>query len=343
MDLNTAESHAQSPFTLGISTNSKKFSMKKDKMIRFKIFILFLVVPFIGFSQVPTYSWGGQIGGSGFDSSENLSIDIFGNVIVTGFYQSTVDFNFDPLITTTLTTAENAIAYIAKYDPSGNLQWVKDIQGNDPDLSAFITASITDASGNIYLTGYYLGTIDLNPNPAIEEPHTSNGDSDIFILKLDVNGAFVWGGSIGGTQGDRANAIAIDDQDNIYLTGFFEETIDFDITDEVMNLTGTIFGSIFALKLDENANLLWGTSFAGGSDQGTSIVVDDTYNVYVTGHISGSTDFDPSDNTFMLSSSGNARAIFVLKLNGTGDFVDAGVTTSQNAGGGSDRKFHKTR
>lgn len=300
--------------------------------MRLKLFIFLFSLPFITFSQVPTYSWGGQIGGTGFDDAQNLSIDIFGNVIVTGFYQDTVDFDFDPLSTNTLTTSENANAYVSKYDPSGNLLWARDIQGNDPDLSAFITASITDASGNIYLTGYYEGTVDLNPDSTTEELHTSNGASDIFIVKLDVNGSFLWGGSIGGTQGDRANAIAIDNQNNFYITGYFEETIDFDITEDVFNLTGSNFGSVFVLKLDENANLSWGKSFLGGSDQGTSIVVDDQYNVYVTGHILGSTDFDPSEETFILSSSGNARAVFVLKLNDNGDFENAGVTHSQDAG-----------
>lgn len=301
-------------------------------MTKIKLLIIILL-PFIGYSQLPSYNWGGQIGGIGSDSSRTITTDIFGNIIVTGTFNDTVDFNLDISITNNLTSSGNTDSYISKYTSSGDLVWVKSIQSNGlSGINPLITSSITDSSGNIYITGYFEGTIDFNPSSSDNELYTANGDSDIFIIKLDVNGVFVWGGTIGGTQGDRANSITIDDQDNIYLTGYFEETIDFDITDGVLNLTGSSFGSVFVIKLDKNSNLIWGQSFLGGADQGNSIIVDNLYNVYVTGHIRGTTDFDPSPNTFNLSSTGGTRAAFVLKLNNNGDFVNAGVTSSLNSG-----------
>ncbi len=298
-----------------------------------ELFVLFILLPFVGYSQIPSYSWGGQIGGIDFDSGENLSTDIFGNVVVTGFYKNTVDFDFDPSVSNTLSSSGNISLFIVKYDPEGNLIWVNGINGNNPsNPSHYITASTSDSSGNIYLTGYFDGTIDLNPSPDSEELYTSKGSSDIFLIKLDINGSYVWGGTIGGAQDDRAISIKVDDEDNLYITGSFQGIVDFDITENIFNLDGSGSSAMFTIKIDKYSNFIWGKSISGGIILPSSITVDASYNVYVAGRMEGIIDFDSGPGTFILSSSGNTRAVFVLKINEIGDFVNAGVTSSLNSG-----------
>lgn len=300
--------------------------MKKNNLL------LLILFPLMVFSQLPSFNWGGQIGGQGSEDVYTSTTDIFGNVIVAGLYNDTADFDLDASTTNNLLSSGNVDQFISKYDPDGNLLWAKSIDGTSTPYLPSITELVSDSSGNIYIVGYFEETIDVNLSDSESQILTSNGDEDIFILKLDRNGNYIWSGAIGGIEQDRANAIAIDNQDNLYLTGFFESTVDFDFSENEMNLDGGESISVFILKIDKDSNLIWAKSLDGGFDQGKSITVDQSYEVYITGHISSSTDFDPGPNLFNLTASGGARALFVLKLDENGDFMNAGVTASLNSG-----------
>jgi hypothetical protein len=103
-------------------------------------------------------------------------------------------------------------------------EWAGALRGT---LAETPTGIAADASGNVYTTGYFNGTTDFDPGAAVYNL-TPVGSDDIFISKVDVNGDFVWAISIGGTGSDNANAIAVDNAGNIYTTGFFNGTVDFD-------------------------------------------------------------------------------------------------------------------
>src|SRR5690606_34737555 len=99
---------------------------------------------------------------------------------------------------------------------------------------------------------------------------TSNGDADIYIQKLDANGNFLWAKSLGGIDVDRVSYITTDISGNVYLTGFFSGTVDFDPGVGVVNLTATGVIDIFILKITASGTLSWakscnGTGNAGGS------------------------------------------------------------------------------
>jgi len=70
---------------------------------------------------------------------------------------------------------------------TADFQWAKSIGGTGVELGQSIT---TDASGNVYITGYYEGTVDFDPGSATFNL-TSNGVADIFIQKLDALGNFI--------------------------------------------------------------------------------------------------------------------------------------------------------
>lgn len=287
-----------------------------------RIVILLFFFSITGYSQIPDYNWGGQIGGTDSDSASKLTTDIFGNVFVAGRFDGTANFDLDGSNTNNLTITDDRETFIAKYSPNGDLIWVKNFLGD-----AFISSLESDSSGNLYIMGYFTEAIDLNPNSATNASYTTLGSFDIFIAKLDVNGTFVWGGRIGSSDFERAYDMTLDNQDNIYLTGSISGMIDFDISDNEF-LVGRSTSSQFIVKLDKNANVLWGKADASGS--GRAIAVDDEYNIYVAGTYRGSADLDPGPDVFTIINNRTVTSLFVSKLDNTGSFISGGGALAEN-------------
>ena len=180
---------------------------------------------------------------------------------------------------------------------------------------------VVDDAGNVYAVGNFSSTVDFDPGNGVYEL-TSNGSYDVFILKLDVNGNFVWAKAAGGTNTDFAAAVTLDAAGNVHVTGSYYATIDIDPGDGVSTITSEGYEDGFILKLDNDGNFIWGKSF-GGTDQkdiGKSIAVDDDGNVYTTGSFWWIADFDPGPQDYIISP-GNAYAMFILKLDVNGDFI----------------------
>lgn len=173
-------------------------------------------------------------------------------------------------------------------------------------------AIATDAQGNIYSTGLFLGTVDFDPGSGTYGL-TSAGGNDIYVQKLDVDGNLVWAKRIGGSGSDIGRSIATDASGNVYVSGQFSQTVDFGSG----NSTSSGGNDIFILKLDANGNFQWvRTMGASGNDDAKSIATDPSGNVYVTGQFSNTVDFGSGTG---IASAGN-NDIFILKLTTSGDF-----------------------
>jgi Concanavalin A-like lectin/glucanases superfamily/Secretion system C-terminal sorting domain len=277
------------------------------------------------------FVWAKKMGGTGTDVGYGITIDASGNVYTTGSYQSTADL--DPGTgTANLTSAGGNDIFVSKLDAAGNFVWAKSMGGVGVDIAYGISV---DASGNVYTTGYFTGTADLDPGAGTANL-TAAGSNDIFISKLDVSGNFVWAKSIGGTSGDIAYGICVDGSGNVYTTGNYNSTVDFDPGAGIVILTSTGGNDIFISKLDAAGNFVWAKSMGGSNtDNAYVITVDASGNLYTAGYFTGAADFDPGPGTFNLTSAGSTD-IFVSKLDVAGNFVWAksmGGTSSDNANG----------
>lgn len=199
-----------------------------------------------------------------------------------------------------------------------NWSWAGSATGAGDDACLGI---VLDDTGNIYTTGRFMGTVDFDPGTGVFEL-TSTGVYDIFVSKLDASGNFLWTKAIGGTNFDIAFGIDIDPVGNIYITGIFNGTCDFDPDTATYNLTSLGGSDIFVSKLDNSGNFVWARSFGQSlPDQGYAIKLDNSGNVYVTGSFNGTVDFDPGAGTFYLNSSlGDA---YISKFDGFGNFIHA--------------------
>lgn len=200
-----------------------------------------------------------------------------------------------------------------------NLQWVKQIEGNSPVTIRDVT---TDASGNIYYTGDFYGTVDLNPHPVDSLKVTSQGSGDIFISKMDASGNLIWAKTVGGNASDLSYGVAVDAQGNVYVTGAFFGTVDFNPDAGTDNLIGSGNGHGFVWKLSSSGSYLWAKQFTGTLNViCRSIAVDGSGNVYTSGAFYGDVDLDPGSGTYTLSPTGAFEDAFISKLNSSGDFV----------------------
>lgn len=262
------------------------------------------------------FIWAKSMGGPITEQAYSISLDGSSNIYITGIFSGTVDF--DPGIgISNLTSAGVQDIFISKLDPAGNFMWVKRIGGNNNDISF---SSTVDAVGNVYVTGYFSGTVDFNPGLGTSNL-TSAGLNDIFILKLDQTGNYLWTKGIGGVDNDFIKSIALDGSGNIYAIGSFKATVDFDPGAGSSNITSAGDFDIFILKLDEFGNFNWAKSMGGnGLDNGNSIALDSTGNIYVAGDFYLTSDFDPGAGTTNLTSVGD-KDIFISKLDGFGNLL----------------------
>ena len=263
------------------------------------------------------FIWAKRIGGNSQEWGVSIAVDNVGNTYITGFFKDTVDFNPGSGTHTLISTGIMDI-YIEKLDSNGNFIWVKQLGsgGYDEGLSIAL-----DNNANVYTTGYFVGTIDFNPGNGTYNL-SSAGNKDIFIQKLDKNGIFIWAKRMGANGDDQGRAISIDNLGNVYTAGFFKSTsVDFDPGNGIYNLASS-YGGMFLQKLDSNGNFIWAKKFGYGVDITNSITIDSLGNVYATGCFSGTSDFDPGNGTYNLSTvNGYDRDIFILKLDPNGNFV----------------------
>lgn len=266
------------------------------------------------------FLWVKQIGGTGYDYATSLVLDDSGNVYTTGSFVGTVDF--DPGSGTANLTSAIADIFISKLDSDGNFIWAKQIMGV-PSGGGAGTSIVLDDSNNIYLTGVFEDTVDFDPGAGIANL-VSAGSGDIFVSKLAPDGAYIWAKRMGGGEiySDVGNSIAVDVSGNVYVTGEFWATADFDPGPGTANLTSAGDEDIFISKLDSNGNYLWAKRMGGTlfGDEGQSIAVDADGDVYTTGRFWGTVDFDPSVGSANLTPAG-MWDIFISKLDTDGDFI----------------------
>jgi len=253
--------------------------------------------------------WVKQMGGTVNDRGLSITTDANRIIYSTGIFMGTVDF--DPGVgTANLTSIGSHDNFIQKLDTNGNLLWVKQMGGTG---YTYVSSITTDANGNVYTVGAFEATVDFDPGFGTFNL-TSVGWHDIFIQKLDSNGNLLWVKQIEDTNEHYGLSITTDAIGNLYTTGMFSDTVDFDPGANIFNLTSVGNHDIFIQKLDANGNLLWVKQMGGtGHDFGNSITVDANENVYAIGGFDGIADFDPGFGFTNLTPVG-LEDIFIHKL-----------------------------
>jgi hypothetical protein len=290
----------------------------KTKSTHILIFLFSFLFCLPALSQTPDWSWARGIGANGYDSGLSVALDDAGYVYTVGFFSDSVDFNADPGFSDILVSSGDYDIFITKYDSSGNFIWAKSAGGTLYDDARGIKV---DGSGNLYITGGFSGTADFNPDASGTYLLNSNGLHDMYILKLDSAGNFIWAVSAGSIQSDFFYSITLDASDDLIVVGYFKGTCDFDPSPSgTYNLVSNGNDDIAILKLDNGGNFIWAKQLGGTfADRANSVTTDANSNIIITGWFSYTADFDPGPGIFNLTSNG-LFDFFILKMDMAGSF-----------------------
>lgn len=190
---------------------------------------------------------------------------------------------------------------------------------------AYSNSMTIDANGNFLISGGYWHATDFDPGPGtfILNPAAVGGGWDPFVLKLDSNRNFIWAEGFGSTAfNEFGRKVEVDAADNVYVSGGFSGTVDFDPGPAVYNLTAPFQTGVFVQKLSPAGTLLWAKVVPGNnSNQRYSLVVDPGGYVFVAGEFRFTGDFDPGVGVVNLTAANSLANAFILKLDAAGDFV----------------------
>jgi hypothetical protein len=203
--------------------------------------------------------------------------------------------------------------------------WAKGMGGTANEYANSIQL---DGSNNTYITGNFAGTADFDPGAGVANLNGHANFFDIFIARYDNAGNYIWAKNIGGRGDDVANSLKLDTGGNLYITGSFEDTVDFDPGPGIANLTSAN-GDLFIAKYDNSGNYLWAKKIGGSGCEGYDIELDNSGNIYLTGYYFQTNDFDPGVGVATLTAPANNA--FIAKYDNSGNYIWAkGIGGSSN-------------
>ncbi|RPD44112.1 gliding motility-associated C-terminal domain-containing protein [Hymenobacter sediminis] len=207
-----------------------------------------------GAQTAPGYRWLASGGGTGFDGGDNIAADAAGNVYATGIFSGTATFG-----SVTLTSQGDTDVYLAKYNPQGQLLWIRPAGG--PGTDTVFDLAVDDA-GNAWITGYFSSAADdpsLNPLASMIVSTVTliggNPFSELFLVKYSPQGALQWARQTVGPAVSTAVKMSLDGLGNVYLIGATEQRTRFEQQYPLFT-PGTTSGTFLA-KYTPQGTLAW--------------------------------------------------------------------------------------
>jgi hypothetical protein len=246
--------------------------------------------------------WSKQLGAVSEQAvASDVAVDASDNILVTGWITGNVDFGGGPL-----GPVVQKDIYVVKYAPDGTHLWSKNYDSSGDGSGSTIA---TDADENVIVNGWFKDSVDFGGGPLA----SVGGSIDIFLAKFDAAGNYMWAQCFGGAEYDSGHEVAIDGAGNVFMTGFFENTVSFGGA----SLTSAGFRDIFLAKYAPNGTHLWSQRFGGiDLDEGNGLAVDGLGNVISTGIFEYNVDF--GGETFQ---GGDRFDIFLAKHDPDGNHI----------------------
>ncbi|MEX1187957.1 MAG: T9SS type A sorting domain-containing protein [Bacteroidia bacterium] len=270
---------------------------------------------FASYSTEGELNWVKQIGGSSVDNAQDITTDYEGNIILTGNFSDIADF--DPSSGSAELTATGNFndLYLAKYTGNGNYLWSFNLTGSNFPDNGQALGVLSDNS--IVLGAIYQGDLDADPGIGVAPINHAN-NYDALLACYDSDGNYLWAGNYGLNADDRVNSIAIDNSDNIYVGGYFNQTVDFDFGAGTASATSAGNDDACLISYDASGNLRWFRTWGStGADEIQGIAINDAGKIAVTGGFNGTVDFDSGPDTDELTAQSTDLFLAIYNQDGT--------------------------
>ncbi len=292
---------------------------------------------FFKHSTSQSLQWVNTILGNNLTTTVCLVSDNTGNSYQTGRFYSLVDFDagagIDTMNAAALSGNLNSYgAYVSKTDAAGNHVWAKSFIAQNNGSQSIGMATSVDNSGSVIAIGTFKGLVDFDPGPGLDTLSASTLYDMPYIVKLDVNGNYVWATKFQNTLASDYNniyAVLTDASNNIYVAGAFAGTVDFDLHAGVYNVTAPSISN-YLLKLDGNGNLIWLKTWDNSNNDinaaGNRILaIDNSNNLYLCLSVSAIDTLDIDPGPVVDDQIGEN---FLVKIDSAGNFVWGGANTA---------------
>jgi len=275
----------------------------------------------VKYDKYGNFLWAKTWGAESWDHGYAVDTDNSDNLFVSGIFSGTVDFGTSG--NQDIKTANGAYdCFLTKYDSSGNYIWTRAWGGGGIESPLRIHVGLNN---DVAVTGYFEGTADFNPDPTQTDMHSSNGGYDVFLSKFNSEGVFQWARTWGGNKSymERGNGIMSDSVGNVYCSGQFSGTADFDPGSgtDIHTPVGSVWWDAFLSSFDSNGNFRWAHTWGSTyQDESNECAVDEFDDVYVVGNFYYTVDFNPDPLETEERTAVWESDVFVSKFAPDGDF-----------------------
>lgn len=261
-----------------------------------------------------------------FQYRSHLQVDNQGNVYSIGNFRGIINFDVNG---SNISLDANDLyddLYIMKLNPQGDLIWVKQIEFEEFGGFDFSTPHIevTD-SEEIFIMGDFVGVVDFDPDATAVYNMDAGISKDVFILKLDAEGDFIWAKQIEGVVNNiDGEAFALDQNENIVIAGLYSIGADFDPSSNVEIVETDSFNGTYIVNLTSDGEFNWVKTidmYGGVFTQEYTLDVDAANNIYLTGSYTRRIQVPMDGDTLIINNIDTAGSydVYLWKLDASGN------------------------
>ena len=280
---------------------------------------IFVILILVGISlqtigQELGFGWVNQFGGEGQEYGSTMTVDDSGFVYIAASFEEAIDVDPTPNIDF-LNPQGTKDFFLTKMDPKGKVIWTKHFKGYG---YSYCNGIAIDTIGNIYMTGSYTDSIDIDPGP---ERHIIKAmvNRNLYLAKLSSSGNLIWVRNIQSSNYTNVSGIELTRTNHLYIAGTIRALTAFNPLSSDYDISPIGMTDVYIAKYDTAGKIIWAKRISGsGHDQCDNFTVGYDESIYITGHFREQINLSTSTDPLILNAGIDTDVIFYAKYDSSG-------------------------